>query len=77
MPRSANSWRRCASKRTPPAALELAILTAARTGEMIGATWGEIDLARKVWTISASRMKAGKEHRVPLSARALCGSNLT
>jgi integrase len=52
-------------------ALELAILTAARTGETIGATWGEIDLDGKVWTIPAERMKAGKEHRVPLSARAV------
>lgn len=52
-------------------ALEFAILTAARTGEVIGATWGEIDLGQKVWTIPAERMKAGKEHGVPLSARAV------
>jgi integrase len=52
-------------------ALEFAILTAARTGEVIGARWSEIDLAAKVWTVSAGRMKAGKEHRVPLSDRAL------
>ncbi|GEO01186.1 bacteriophage P4 integrase [Novosphingobium sediminis] len=52
-------------------ALEFAILTAARTGEVIGATWSEIDLAGAVWTVPASRMKAGKEHSVPLSKRAL------
>jgi len=52
-------------------ALEFAILTAARTGEVIGARWGEIDLLDKTWTLPATRMKAGKEHRVPLSARAL------
>ena len=48
-------------------ALEFAILTAARSGEVRGATWGEIDLAARVWIIPAERMKAGKEHRVPLS----------
>ena len=52
-------------------ALEFAILTAARTGEVIGATWAEIDLAGAVWTVPASRMKAGKEHSVPLSPRAV------
>ena len=52
-------------------ALEFAILTAARTSEVIGATWSEIDLKSGVWTIPAHRMKAGKEHRVPLSAPAL------
>jgi integrase len=52
-------------------ALEFTILTAARTGEAIGALWDEIDLPGKLWTVPASRMKAGKEHRVPLSARTL------
>ncbi len=52
-------------------ALEFAILTAARTGEVIGARWSEIDLGEKLWTIPPERMKAGKEHRVPLSARAI------
>lgn len=52
-------------------ALEFLILTAARSGEVRGATWEEIDLAAKVWTIPASRMKAKRPHRVPLSARAL------
>jgi integrase len=52
-------------------ALEFTILTAARTGEVIGATADEIDYEAKTWTVPAERMKAGKEHRVPLSARAL------
>lgn len=52
-------------------ALEFTILTAARTGEVIGATWAEIDLEKKVWTVPPHRMKAGKEHRVPLSPRAM------
>lgn len=52
-------------------ALEFAILTAARTGEVIGATWGEIDLPGKMWVIPGARMKAGREHRVPLSPRAV------
>ena len=52
-------------------ALEFAILTAARTGEVIGAHWDEIDIARRLWTVSADRMKAGREHRVPLSNRAV------
>jgi integrase len=52
-------------------ALEFAILNAARTGEVIGARWSEIDLEGKVWTIPAGRMKAKKEHRVPLSGKAL------
>ena len=52
-------------------ALEFVILTAARTGEVIAAEWSEVDLAKAVWTVPAERMKAGKEHRVPLSPRAL------
>jgi integrase len=52
-------------------ALEFAILTAARAGEVRGATWDEIDLGARHWTISAERMKADREHRVPLSDRAL------
>jgi len=52
-------------------ALEFAILTAARTGEALGATWGEVDLSAALWTVPAARMKAGREHRVPLSAPAL------
>jgi integrase len=52
-------------------AVEFAILTAARSSEVRGARWGEIDLVGKTWTIPAERMKAGKEHRVPLSDRAI------
>jgi integrase len=51
--------------------LELTILTGARTGEIINARWSEFDLAAGVWTIPASRMKMGVEHRVPLAPRAL------
>jgi integrase len=52
-------------------ALEFVILTAARTGEVIGARWSEIDMAAKVWVIPPERMKAKREHRVPLSPRAI------
>lgn len=52
-------------------ALELAVLCASRSGEVRGARWGEFDLDAGVWTIPADRMKAGAEHRVPLSARAV------
>jgi integrase len=52
-------------------ALEFTILTAARSGETLGATWDEIDLDNKVWKIPAARMKAGREHRVPLSPPAV------
>jgi integrase len=52
-------------------ALEFTILTACRTSEVLGATWDEIDVKKKVWTIPARRMKAGREHRVPLSSRSL------
>lgn len=54
---------------TSARALEFLILTATRSGEVRGATWEEIDLKDDVWTIPASRMKAGKEHRVPLAPR--------
>lgn len=53
------------------AALEFLILTAARTGEVIGARWAEIDFSAKVWTVPAGRMKAAREHRVPLTAEAV------
>jgi integrase len=52
-------------------ALEWTILTAARTGETIGATWAEIDRGERLWTIPGARMKARREHRVPLGPRAL------
>ncbi len=52
-------------------ALRFVILTAARTGEVIGADWSEIDFENKVWIVPAPRRKAGREHRVPLSEPAL------
>jgi len=52
-------------------ALEFLVLTAARTSEVIAATWDEIDLKEKVWTIPANRMKAEREHSVPLSSRCI------
>jgi integrase len=52
-------------------ALRFIILTAARSGEALGARWSEIDLIEAVWTVPGARMKAGKEHRVPLTAPAL------
>ena len=51
--------------------MEFGILTAGRSGEIRGASWNEIDLTSGVWTVPADRMKAGKEHRVPLSEQAL------
>lgn len=52
-------------------ALEFVVLTAARSGEVRGAVWDEIDLREAVWTVPGNRMKAGKEHRVPLSQAAV------
>jgi integrase len=52
-------------------AFELLILTAGRTGEILKAEWNEFDLERRIWTIPGERMKAGRSHRVPLSARAI------
>lgn len=54
-----------------PKAFEFLILTAVRSGEVLDAKWDEIDLTARVWTIPAERMKAGREHRVPLSGRAM------
>ena len=54
----------------PGLALELCILTAVRSGEILGLRWDEIDLDKKIWTVPAHRMKAGREQRVPLSQRA-------
>lgn len=58
-------------KGSAPLALEFLILTAGRTGEVTKATWSEIDLDNRVWTVPGTRMKAGKEHRVPLCDRAV------
>jgi len=76
---AALAWEECpafmrsliAQKGTAALALRFTILTAARTSEVTGATWGEMDLVAKVWTVPGERMKAGREHRVPLSSEAL------
>lgn len=60
-----------ATSATAARALEFAILTACRSGEVFGARWSEIDLEAAVWIVPANRMKAGREHRVPLSSAAL------
>jgi integrase len=60
-----------ASESVSVLALEFAVLTAARSGEVLGARWDEIDMEGKLWIVPASRMKAGREHRVPLAPRAL------
>jgi integrase len=52
-------------------ALEFLILTVARTGEVIGARWPEVDFAARMWTVPAARMKGGREHRVPLTSAAM------
>jgi integrase len=52
-------------------ALEFTVLTACRSGEVLQAKWNEIDLPKKLWTVPASRTKAGREHRVPLSRQAV------
>ena len=63
---------RLRSKRSTAAlALEFVVLTAARCGEAVAARWEEFDLENTMWTVPVSRMKAGREHRVPLSQRAL------
>ena len=60
-----------AMRGTAPLALEFMLLTAARTGEVVGGRWDEIDMTANVWTVPAERMKAGREHRVPLCSRAV------
>jgi integrase len=51
--------------------LEFLILTTARPSEVVGATWDELDIDEAIWTVDGNRMKAGKEHRVPLSDAAV------
>ena len=58
-------------KGTSSLALQFLILTAARTGEVLGAEWPEIDLDNRVWTVPGTRMKGGRVHRVPLSSQAV------
>ena len=57
-------------------ALELSILIATRTKESLGARWSEIDLENRVWTIPSERMKAGVEHRIPLSKQAMSNAGM-
>jgi integrase len=65
-------WAKLASREDVPAlALRLVVLTATRSEETRGASWSEFDLNAKVWTIPASRMKGGREHRIPLTP-AMC-----
>lgn len=56
---------------TAALALEFLILTASRTGEVLGCRWNEIDRAKEIWIVPGTRMKAGRDHRVPLSSPAL------
>jgi integrase len=59
------------TRATSAVALEFLILTATRSGEVLGAQWSEFDLEKRIWTIPATRMKTKREHRVPLSDRAM------
>ena len=63
--------RKASANESTRLALEFLVLTATRTDEVILAKWPEIDFEKKVWTIPANRMKAGKKHRIPLSARCI------
>ena len=63
--------RACDAGEVTRLALEFLILTATRTSEVVGARWEEIDEHARTWTIPGVRIKAGREHRVPLSIRCL------
>ena len=71
VPETVRAVRESSASLVTQLALEFLVLTAARSGEVRLATWGEVDLASRVWTIPAARMKAGREHRVPLSQQAV------
>ena len=71
VPKFVEQLSRCAVSEPTRLAFEFLILTATRTGEVIGARWSEIDLESRIWTIPAARMKAGVEHRAPLAPRAI------
>lgn len=70
MPRCRPSSPSCA-RNGAAQAFEFLILTASRTNEVLGATWAEFDLDVGLWTVAKTRMKSGREHRVPLSDRAI------
>ena len=71
VPGFAAELRKASCSESIKLALEFLILTAARTGEILGAKWSEIDLEAATWTVPDERMKAGRSHRVPLSDRAI------
>ena len=71
VPAFVESLRASTAGESAKLAFEFLILTATRTGEVIGARWSEIDTKTKTWTIPKERMKAKREHRVPLSGRCL------
>jgi integrase len=71
IPKFVRQVRQTPSAESVRFALEFLILTAARTGEVLGARWTEIDIANATWTVPAARMKGHRDHRVPLSRPAL------
>ena len=71
VPAAVAAVRESAADTTTKLAFEFLVLTAARTGEVRGMTWDEVDLETATWTVPSDRMKARREHRVPLSGRAL------
>jgi integrase len=71
VPAFLQALRACKASESAKLAFEFKILTATRTGEVIRARWEEIDRPAKMWTVPGSRMKSGREHRVPLSTRCL------
>ncbi len=71
MPEFVRRLRASGSSEVARLAFEFLVLTASRTSEVLGAKWSEVDTAEKVWTVPAHRMKAGRQHRVPLTARTI------
>lgn len=71
VPKFVAALRDSSANETGRLAFELLILTATRTNEILNADWAEIELKKKIWTIPASRMKMSREHRIPLSSRAV------
>lgn len=71
VPQFVRDLQECGSGELVRLALEFLIFTAARTGDVLGARWSEVDFEKATWTIPAERMKARREHRVPLSPRSI------
>jgi len=67
IPQLIEQLRRCTAKPESKLALEFLILTASRTGEVLGAKWDEVDFPERLWVVPGSRMKNGESHRVPLN----------